>query len=547
MSQGERFALAAAMDRFDRVAAMERAAAARPQSYPCHHDRYHMAPPPPPRHYPPYTQNLVVPAPVAPIISLPAFHHTQRTTEETVSIPNKNFPEILYDVISSDAYSDIIMWLPHGKGFIIHDKQRFSSLILPMFFDGAKFTSFTRRLKRWNFVRVAKGVEMGAYYNKEFERDGLDAVQRMKYKPEDGKFDEAKKKCDEKEKNADEEEEIKEEQEEEKMEEEIKPNDAESLPDKKESHKPNNSPMLKSQESKVPSPEAKPSNSADHQAVSALGGSFPKQPVDANAAAAIKTHEAIPPPSNKIARNQLSPPTVANQASTLQMRGYPGLVTPNDLDQQRLRVLKREEQLRRLEREAQLSRPMYARNPHEVLRNPRLAPPAGSVAAMPLRPIAPVGAMSHHPYHPDSAAAIRRMFEVEHARRILEVEHAHYDHLLGPGSMAHGAAVLRELHYTRLQPPCIQSATAALPSTQGSFEAGSEETTSTQSSQHAQIYPDEAKSNKKHQASKDRVSIGGVGGGRSIMMSKQEQEEFAEYLFMKRESMKALREKRDLK
>ena len=64
------------------------------------------------------------------------------------SPPNtKNFPELLYDVLSVQENAHILSWLPHGKGFIIHDKQRFVDYILPRYFDGAKFTSFTRRLK----------------------------------------------------------------------------------------------------------------------------------------------------------------------------------------------------------------------------------------------------------------------------------------------------------------------------------------------------------------------------------------------------------------
>jgi len=92
-----------------------------------------------------------------------------------------------------EAHSNIISWLPHGRGFAILDKQRFAGMILPRYFDGAKFTSFTRRLKRWDFVRVARGHEMGAYYNKNFMRNRPELVQNMTYQM-DGKFEEGKKK-----------------------------------------------------------------------------------------------------------------------------------------------------------------------------------------------------------------------------------------------------------------------------------------------------------------------------------------------------------------
>ncbi|KAL7526421.1 hypothetical protein ACHAXR_001477, partial [Thalassiosira sp. AJA248-18] len=52
-----------------------------------------------------------------------------------------NFPEILYEIVSDPANYHIACWLPHGKGFVIHDKQLFADHVLPRHFDGAKFTS----------------------------------------------------------------------------------------------------------------------------------------------------------------------------------------------------------------------------------------------------------------------------------------------------------------------------------------------------------------------------------------------------------------------
>ena len=94
----------------------------------------------------------------------------------------KSFPEILFEIVSNPDNQEIVSWLPHGQGFHIHNKQLFAKRILPECFDGAKFTSFTRRLKRWSFVRVSRGPELGAYYSKNFIRDQPDLVQRMRYR-----------------------------------------------------------------------------------------------------------------------------------------------------------------------------------------------------------------------------------------------------------------------------------------------------------------------------------------------------------------------------
>ena len=68
----------------------------------------------------------------------------------------------------------------HGRGFVIHDRNRFTNLVLMRFFDGAKFTSFTRRLKRWRFVRIPRGPELGAYYNPYFVRDAPMLINKMR-------------------------------------------------------------------------------------------------------------------------------------------------------------------------------------------------------------------------------------------------------------------------------------------------------------------------------------------------------------------------------
>lgn len=67
----------------------------------------------------------------------------------------------LMEILSDENNIDIITWLPHGKGFTIVDKKRFAEEVLPKNFKKSKFTSFTRKLNRWSFVRVTRGPETG--------------------------------------------------------------------------------------------------------------------------------------------------------------------------------------------------------------------------------------------------------------------------------------------------------------------------------------------------------------------------------------------------
>jgi hypothetical protein len=77
------------------------------------------------------------------------------------------------EILDDKSLSDVISWLPHGRGFVIFRKKSFEQHILPKFFNKkSKYSSFTRKLNRWGFVRVTCGLETGAYYHPNFKRGG---------------------------------------------------------------------------------------------------------------------------------------------------------------------------------------------------------------------------------------------------------------------------------------------------------------------------------------------------------------------------------------
>lgn len=91
-----------------------------------------------------------------------------------------SFPQQLMEVLSNERLSDVVSWLPHGQGWIIHDKKRFAVEVLPVYFEKkSKWTSFTRKLNRWNFTRVTRGDEVGAYYHPLFKRENKDLCLQM--------------------------------------------------------------------------------------------------------------------------------------------------------------------------------------------------------------------------------------------------------------------------------------------------------------------------------------------------------------------------------
>jgi hypothetical protein len=70
------------------------------------------------------------------------------------------FPYKLYDLITNStstgdaASQDVVSWSFTGIGFIIHDRKRFASELLPKYFGHNKIRSFVRQIQYWSFVRL---------------------------------------------------------------------------------------------------------------------------------------------------------------------------------------------------------------------------------------------------------------------------------------------------------------------------------------------------------------------------------------------------------
>jgi hypothetical protein len=59
------------------------------------------------------------------------------------------FPQRLMEILADDSNAESIAWLPHGKAFIIKNRNKFAEEVLPKYFRRTKFSSFTRKLNRW--------------------------------------------------------------------------------------------------------------------------------------------------------------------------------------------------------------------------------------------------------------------------------------------------------------------------------------------------------------------------------------------------------------
>jgi len=111
--------------------------------------------------------------------------HRKRARELKYHPP---FPCCLHAVLKSvdlSAQDDVISWCCHGRAFIVHNPGEFSQRIMPFFFRQTKFSSFQRQLNIYDFKRLTKGPDAGAYYNELFLRGREDlcpAMNRQKIK-----------------------------------------------------------------------------------------------------------------------------------------------------------------------------------------------------------------------------------------------------------------------------------------------------------------------------------------------------------------------------
>ena len=69
----------------------------------------------------------------------------------------KSFLSKLYDILNNTAYKEIIYWNKEDGGIIIADVNKFSSMILPKYYNHNKYSSFVRQLNLYGFHK-SKGV-----------------------------------------------------------------------------------------------------------------------------------------------------------------------------------------------------------------------------------------------------------------------------------------------------------------------------------------------------------------------------------------------------
>merc|ERR1712038_74304 len=112
---------------------------------------------------------------------------TPMVSKGGVTVP---FPMKLYNMLEHIAQhepqlSSIVTWQPHGRCFLVHDINKFTSYVLPRFFQQRKYASFQRQLNLYGFTRLTTGPDRGSYYHELFLRSKkilCRGINRMKVK-----------------------------------------------------------------------------------------------------------------------------------------------------------------------------------------------------------------------------------------------------------------------------------------------------------------------------------------------------------------------------
>jgi len=94
------------------------------------------------------------------------------------------FPDVLHKMLEEtekDGLSHIVSFLPHGRAFRVHNKEKFVEMILPKYFRGQKkWSSFSRQTNIYGFARVASGPDAGSYYHELFLKSRRDLTDYMR-------------------------------------------------------------------------------------------------------------------------------------------------------------------------------------------------------------------------------------------------------------------------------------------------------------------------------------------------------------------------------
>ncbi len=96
-----------------------------------------------------------------------------------------NFIIKTYRILEDRSNSETIQWTDKGNAFIVKNKDKFESEILPKYFKHKKFSSFVRQLNMYDFHKIRKEREIPIFKHKYFKEGCVDLLAKIKRKSGD--------------------------------------------------------------------------------------------------------------------------------------------------------------------------------------------------------------------------------------------------------------------------------------------------------------------------------------------------------------------------
>ena len=100
-----------------------------------------------------------------PLRLIPLYRDFSSVSVEDDGTPKNEvtFPVLLGLILATGRYEDSIIWLPHGRAFRIHDREKFRAEVLLHFFSTSSFDCFMARAREYGFQQI-EGVDITLYH-----------------------------------------------------------------------------------------------------------------------------------------------------------------------------------------------------------------------------------------------------------------------------------------------------------------------------------------------------------------------------------------------
>lgn len=92
------------------------------------------------------------------------------------------FPVKLMNILSCGEFDDIIEWTPDGLSFVVNKPKALVEKVFPLYFkkEAVQYSSFTRKLHRWGFIKIMRGKDLSAFCHRNFKQGEFDLCEAMR-------------------------------------------------------------------------------------------------------------------------------------------------------------------------------------------------------------------------------------------------------------------------------------------------------------------------------------------------------------------------------